>query len=457
MPPPQPMTADLRIDAGWIVPVRPSGQVLEKSSLLLRDGRIAALLATAEAQAWTTAEHLRLPGHVLIPGLVNLHTHAAMNLLRGYADDLPLMTWLEQHIWPAEGRHVCADFVRDGTRLACIEMLEGGITCCNDMYFFPEAAVEAAVEAGMRIAAGLIVLDAPTPYAADADDYLGKGLAVRDAWRDHARVRFCLAPHAPYSVGDRALEKVVTYAAQLDLPVHMHVHETVDEIRHGLARHGLRPLARLRALGLLGPQLTAVHAVHLSDAEIDTLAMHGCHVAHCPASNLKLASGFTPVAKLLSAGINVGIGTDGAASNNRLDLFAEMRLAALLAKAVAGDPAVLPAQRALEMATLAGARALALDEQIGSLEVGKQADVVAVDLAALPSQPCYDPVSQLVYCAGREQVSHVWVNGEAVVIDGRNTRVNRAEALARAHAWRERIAGGHRAPPQRTPIGQPLL
>jgi 5-methylthioadenosine/S-adenosylhomocysteine deaminase len=435
--------ADLRIDAGWIVPVRPSGRVLEQHSLLLRDGRIAALAPTSQADAWNATERLRLPGHVLMPGLVNLHTHAAMNLLRGYADDLPLMSWLTQHIWPAEGRHVCADFVRDGTRLACLEMLEGGITCFNDMYFFPEAAVEAAVETGMRIAAGIIVLDATTPYAADPDDYLGKGLAVRDAWRDHELVHFCLAPHAPYSVGDRALEKVVTYAAQLDLPVHMHVHETEDEIRHSLQHHGPRPLARLRSLGLLGPNLTAVHAVHVSEEEIDTLATHGCHVAHCPASNLKLASGFAPVAKLLAAGVNVGIGSDGAASNNRLDLFAEMRLAALLAKGVAGDPAVLPAHRALEMATLAGARALGLDDRIGSLEVGKSADVVAVDLAAPRSQPCYDPVSQLVYCAGREQVSHVWVNGRAVVAGGQSIRVDASEALVRAHAWRERIAGRH--------------
>ncbi len=432
--------ADLRIDAGWIVPVRPAGTALANHSLLVRDGRIAALLPTAEADAWSAGEHQRLPQHVLIPGLVNLHTHAAMNLLRGYADDLPLMTWLTRHIWPAEARHVTADFVRDGTRLACLEMLRGGITCFNDMYFYPDAAVEAAVECGLRIAAGLIVLDATTPFAADPDDYLAKGVAVRDAWRDHALVQFCLAPHAPYSVGDRALEKVVTYAAQLDLPVHMHIHETVDEIRHSLDHHGLRPLARLQALGVLGPGLTAVHAVHLSDEEIVTLAAHGCHVAHCPASNLKLASGFAPVARLLSAGINVGIGSDGAASNNRLDLFAEMRLAAILAKGVAGDPALLPAQQALEMATLAGARALGLEEHIGSLEIGKQADVVAVDLASAATQPCYDPISQLVYSAGREQVEHVWVRGQAVLAGGRSLLLDEADTLVRAHAWRERIA-----------------
>ena len=433
------LQADLRIDAGWIVPVRPAGETLVNHSLMVRDGRIAALLPTSEAEAWTVAKCQRLPGHALIPGLVNLHTHAAMNLLRGFADDLPLMIWLTRHIWPAENRHVSAEFVRDGTRLACLEMLLGGITCFNDMYFFPEATVEAAVEAGIRISAGLIVVESPTPYAADPDDYLAKGLAVRDAWRDHPLARFCLAPHAPYTVGDRAMEKIVTYAAQLDMPVHMHLHETEDEIRHSLANYGVRPLARLQAQGMLGPQLTAVHAVHLSDEEIESLAEHGCHVAHCPTSNLKLASGFSPVARLLQQGINVGIGSDGAASNNRLDMFSEMRLAAILAKGVSGDPAVLPAHQALEMATLAGAVALGLDSELGSLEAGKRADVVAVDLAAAATQPCYDPISQLVYSAGRDQVDHVWVNGQSVIQSGRCVTLDMADTLARAHAWRERI------------------
>lgn len=437
-------SADLRIDASWIVPVRPADQVLNNHSLLVRDGVIAALVPTADAEKnWATAEHIRLPDHVLIPGLVNLHTHAAMNLLRGYADDLPLMTWLHNHIWPAEGRHVSAAFVRDGTRLACLEMLMGGVTCFNDMYFFAEAAVEASVEAGIRIAAGLIVVDSPTPYAADPDDYLNKGMALRDAWRDHPLVQFCLAPHAPYTVGDRTLEKIVTYAAQLDLPVHMHIHETEDEIRHSQERYGLRPLARLKALGLLGPGMVAVHAVHLDDEEIGWLAGHGCHVAHCPASNLKLASGFAPVARLLSKGVNVGLGTDGAASNNRLDMFSEMRLAAVLAKGVSGDPSVLPAHHALEMATLSGARALGMEQRIGTLEMGKLADIVAVNMNSEATQPCYDPISQLVYSAGREQVSHVWVGGVAVVENGKSLSLDKSETLARVHAWRERIAALH--------------
>ncbi len=433
-------TADLRIDAGWIIPVHPAGSVLTGHSLLVKDGRIAALLPDKEADAWTCRERASLPGHLLIPGLVNLHTHAAMTLLRGYADDLPLMDWLNHHIWPAEARHGSHDFVRDGTLLACLEMLAGGITCFNDMYFFAEGAVEAASQAGMRIAAGMILVDFPTGYAADTDGYLQKGLAMRDAHADNPLATFCLAPHAPYTVGDRGLEKIMTYAGQLDLPIHIHIHETEDELRQSIAQHGVRPLARLKSLGMLGPSLIAVHGVHLNDMEIGWLASHGCHVAHCPASNLKLASGFAPVARLLAAGVNVGIGSDGAASNNRLDLLGELRLAALLAKGVSGDPAALPAAQALEMATLAGARALGMDHEIGSLEPGKQADIVAIDMTAAGSQPCYDPLSDLVYSVGREQVSHVWVAGKARVENGVCLSLDRNEVLRAAKKWKGLIS-----------------
>lgn len=439
-PMPQLNTADLRIDAGWIIPVEPDTTVLSGHSLLVRDGCIVALIPNDEADLWISRERVHLPNHVLIPGLVNLHTHAAMTLLRGFADDLPLMTWLQQHIWPAENRHASPAFVRDGTRLACLEMLQAGVTCFNDMYFFSEAVAEAAVEAGMRVSAGLIVVDTPTPYAADPDGYLQKGLALRDEWINHPLVNFCMAPHAPYTVGDRTLEKVVTYAAQLDLPVHMHIHETQHEIDHSLAHFGVRPLARLKALGLLTPGLVAVHAVHLNADEIASLAAHGCHVAHCPSSNLKLASGFAPVAQLLAAGVNVGIGTDGAASNNRLDMIGELRLAALLGKGVAGDPSAMPAHQVLRMATLAGARALGLDAQIGSLEVGKRADIVAVDLDHAATQPCYDPISHLVYSAGSNQVSDVWVGGQRVLSDGQCVTLDANEVIGRAHVWRGRIA-----------------
>ena len=436
------MLVDLRIDATWVVPVRPEGVVLKDHAVIVQADRIVDVLSSVEADArYQPATQRRLSGCVLLPGLINLHTHAAMTLLRGLADDLPLMAWLQEHIWPAERRWVSREFVLDGSRLACLEMLKGGITCFNDMYFFPEATVQAAIEAGQRVAAGIIVIDFPSNYAADLDGYLDKGLALRDAMRHHPLVSFCMAPHAPYSTSDRSLEKVLVYAKQLDLPIHMHVHETDAEIRQGIERHGLRPLARLRQLGLLGPDFIAVHAVHLLDEEMELLAEYGCHVAHCPSSNLKLASGIAPLADLLAKGANVGLGTDGAASNNRLDCWQEMRLAALLAKGVSARPESVPARQALRMATLDAARALGLEAKIGSIEIGKQADLVAVDLSAVHNQPCFDPVSQLVYSAGREDVTHVWIAGREVVRDRCCLTLDEADILSRAQYWGGQVTG----------------
>ena len=436
----EPIAADLRLDPAWLIPVSPEGVAIEGQALIVHEGRIIDILPTVEADfRYDAAQQLRLPGHALIPGFVNLHTHAAMTLLRGYADDLPLMTWLNDYIWPAERQWVSADFVYDGTRLACLEMLKGGITCFNDMYFFPEAAVEAATEAGQRIAAGIIVIDFASNYAADPDGYLQKGLALRDAMRHHPLVSFCMAPHAPYSVGDRSLEKVLTYAKQLDLPIHIHVHETEDEIRASLAQYGVRPLARLHGMGLLGPDFIAVHAVHLEAAEMALMAEYGCHVAHCPTSNLKLGSGIARSATLLARGVNVGLGTDGPASNNRLDPWQEMRLAALLAKGVSGQAEALAAPTVLRMATRDGARALGLEDRIGTLEPGKQADLVAVDLSGPHTQPCFDPLSQLVYSAGRQDVTHVWIAGRELVRDRCCLTLDEAEILASAQLWRQRL------------------
>ncbi|MGZ9067032.1 MAG: TRZ/ATZ family hydrolase, partial [Burkholderiales bacterium] len=404
--------ADTIIDARWVVPVEPARCVLDGHSIAVRGGRIVSIAPSEEVrERFTSPTHVALASHALMPGLVNLHTHAAMTLLRGYGDDTPLMEWLQRYIWPVETRYVSPAFVRDGTMLACAEMLRSGITCFSDMYFFPESAAEAAVDAGMRAAIGMIVIEMPSPYASDARDYLAKGLAMRDALRDEPLLSFCLAPHAPYTVSDPTLERIATYAAELDLPIHTHVHETNDEIRESLSAHGLRPLARLQRLGLVGPGLIAVHAIHLEAHELAMLAQYGCSVAHCPSSNLKLASGIADVSRMLASDINVGLGTDGAASNNRLDVLNEMRTAALLAKGTSGDASTLPAHQALHMATLAGAKALGLDAQIGSLAVGKRADITAIDLSNLEVAPCYDPVSDLVYAAGREHVSHVWVEG----------------------------------------------
>ena len=435
-------TVDHVIEARWVIPVDPPRAVLHDHAVALAGGRIHELLpAGAALDRYPGVRRTRLPGHALIPGLINLHTHAAMTLMRGLADDLALMDWLQNHIWPVEARHVSAEFVRDGTLLACAEMLRGGVTCFNDMYFFPEAAAQAALAAGMRAALGIIAIEMRSSYASDAADYLTKGFAARDALKNEPLLSFCLAPHAPYTASDATLERVATYAGELDMPVHIHLHETAGEISESLRAHQLSPLKRLRKLGLLGPGLIAVHAVHLAEDEAALLAEHGCHVAHCPSSNLKLASGIAPVAGLHARGVNMGLGTDSAASNNRLDLFSEMRLAALLAKGASGNATALPAHAVLGMATLNAARALGLDDRVGSLTPGKRADLVAVNLDAPELAPCYDPLSHLVYAAGREHVSHVWVDGAPLVEDGALTRLDARELAARAARWRKRIAG----------------
>ena len=431
-----PAEIDLLVRPEWIIPIEPSGVTLSGHALAVSGGRILALLPSEESmQHFRPRQTVDLPGEVLLPGLVNLHTHAAMSLLRGYADDLPLMRWLSERIWPAEVRHAGPQFVRDGTLLACAEMLRGGITTFNDMYFFPGAAAEAARQAGMRAVLGIIAIEFPTRYAADADDYLAKGLAIRDDLSSDPLLSFCLAPHAPYTVADKTFEKIATLAAQLEIPIHMHVHETLHEIEESLRQHGTRPIERLRRLGLLGPQLIAVHAVHLDPSEIELLAREACHLAHCPTSNLKLGSGIAPISAIQSRGMNFGLGTDGAASNNRLDLFHEIRHAALLAKGASQDAEALGAHATLHAATLGGARALGLDGEIGSLLPGKAADLCAVRLDEWLIQPCFDPASHLVYVAGREQVSHTWVAGKLAMSNGGPSQFNISELLDITGLW----------------------
>jgi 5-methylthioadenosine/S-adenosylhomocysteine deaminase len=432
------MQVDTQIDARWVIPVEPTGTVLTDHSVVIANGKIEQIVPTREAR-FEARHRYSLHRHALIPGLINLHTHAAMTLMRGLADDLPLMEWLNSHIWPAEAKHVSREFVYDGSRLACAEMLRGGITCFNDMYMFPEAAIEAAVDCGIRVTAGIIVLEFPTAYAADAQDYLNKGLATRDQFMGEPLVSFCFAPHAPYTVSDRSFDQVAMYSQELDLPVHVHIHETTDEIKQSLERHGVRPLERLNALGLLGPSLVAVHAVHVNELEIGLMAKNGCHVAHCPSSNLKLASGIAPIAMMLQAGVNVGVGTDSAASNNRLDVFTEMRTAALLAKAASGSAQSLPAPQALAMATINSAAALGLDATIGSLRPGKFADITAIDISGPALSPCYDPLSHIVYACSRSDVSHVWVSGKLMVEDARFTAIDGEELRTIANRWQDKL------------------
>ncbi len=435
------MQTDTLITARWIIPVEPANTVLEDHAIAINDGRILTILPAAEAEAqFRPGVHLRRDRHVLMPGLINAHTHAAMSLMRGLADDLPLMDWLNNHIWPAESRWVNPEFVHDGSLLACAEMIKSGTTCFNDMYFFPDETARAAEQAGMRAVVGLIALDFPTAWAQDADEYLQKGVALHDQLSGNSLIRTAFAPHAPYTVSDDPLGRIAIYAEEMDIPIHIHLHETAFEVRESLDKFGMRPIERLRRLELLSPRLLAVHMTQLEDDEIRLLADTGVHVAHCPESNLKLASGFCPAQSLIDAGVNLALGTDGAASNNDLDMLGELRSAALLAKAVAGDASALPAMQALQMATLNGARALGLDEETGSLKPGKAADMIAIDLSGVDTEPVYHPESQVVYAANRHCIRDVWVAGRQLLRDGQLTTLNSTAILERTREWKTRLA-----------------
>jgi 5-methylthioadenosine/S-adenosylhomocysteine deaminase len=435
------MIVDTLIHARWIIPVEPESVTYEHHTLVIDSGNIIDLLPTGLAKQkyqGTVTEHR--DNHALLPGLVNCHTHAAMTLMRGIADDLPLMDWLQNHIWPLEHQWMSEAFVKDGTDLAIAEMIRGGTTCFNDMYFFPDITAKQAIEHGIRATVGMIVIDFPSVWAQKSDEYIEKGLALHDQLRLSDLCSTAFAPHAPYTVSDEPLQKIKTLADELELPIHIHLHETLHEVDQAQAQTGQRPLQRLMELGLVNPSLIAVHMTQLTDEEISLFAESGAHIVHCPESNLKLASGFCQLAKCLAAGINVALGTDGAASNNDLDMFGEMRTAALLGKAVAADASAIPAMTALRMATINGAKALGLEAKCGSLSLGKAADVIAIDLSQLETQPLYCPVSQIVYAASRQQVTDVWVAGRRLLKQRQLTTINSDDLKARIVLWQQRLS-----------------
>jgi len=436
---PQQITADTLIHPDWIIPVLPHGVVLQEYSIALAGGRIAAVLPRVEAESIKARHVLELPGKVLLPGLVNCHGHAAMSLLRGYADDQPLMPWLEQNIWPVERAHVSAQFVRDGTELAIAEMIRSGTTTFSDMYFFPDVCAATAQRLGMRCQITFPIFDFPSAWGLDADDYINKGLALRDDFKHSSLVTVGFGPHAPYTLCEANLAKIATLAAELDAAIHIHLHETSGEVLQAVEQNEERPLDTLQRLGLLGPKTQCVHMTDLGDQDIALLASTGAHVVHCPQSNMKLASGTCRVSDLLANGVNVALGTDSAASNNELSLFGEMKAAALLAKLHSRDTTALPAAVTLAMATINGAKALGLEQSIGSLEVGKQADLIAVDLRGPETQPLYHPLSQLVYACNGSQVSHSWIAGELVREQRKLTRIDLPALMLRASAWQQRI------------------
>ena len=437
-----PEACDLLIEAGFVVPVVPHGVVLEHHAVAVTGGRIVAVLPVPEARSrFAPRETVSRPDAALIPGLVNAHTHNPMTLLRGVADDLPLKVWLQQHIWPIEAAVIGPDFVADGITLAIAEMLRGGTTCVNENYFFPDVQAATYKRHGFRARVGLPVIDFPTAWAASDDEYFDKADEVHDQWRDDALIATAFAPHAPYTVNDANFERVRMLADQLDIPVHLHLHETAQEVEQSLEKHGQRPIARLDRLGLVNERLIAIHMTQLTEAEIHLCAERGVSVVHCPESNLKLASGFCPACALERAGVTLAVGTDGCASNNDLDMFSETRTAALLAKAVARDAAALDAFSALRAATLGGAKAIGFDDRVGSIEPGKEADLVCVDLSALETQPLHHVVSQLIYATGRQQVSDVWIAGRARLRQRVLVDIDIDGVLSNARQWRERIAG----------------
>lgn len=436
-------TLDTLIHAKWIIPVVPKDCVLEDHSILLQDGKIVGLAPQTEARdKYQAAQTFELDNHAIIPGLINAHGHSAMSLFRGIADDLPLMEWLNDHIWPAEGKWVSEDFVRDGTKLAIAEMIRGGTTCFSDMYFFPDIAAQVAEEVGMRAQLCCPVLDFPTIWGAGPEEYLEKALNLAVKYAESDLVEIGLGPHAPYTVSDAPLENIRDLVKEHELPVQIHLHETQHEVDEAIQNNGQRPIKRLADLGLITQDipLQCVHMTALNDEDIEALKASNASVIHCPESNLKLASGFCEVEKLLKAGVNVALGTDGAASNNDLDMFGETRTAALIAKPVAQSAAAVNAHTALQMATLNGAKALGIDQQTGSLEVGKSADLIAINMNHLNSQPSYDPISDIVYSVSANQVSHSWIKGHQQLNDGELLNLNQSELIIMAKSWAKKIS-----------------
>lgn len=433
-------TVDLIVHAKWIIPVVPKNTVFTDCSLVVDKGHIVAIKPSdSVARYYQATEEQHLSQHVLMPGLINAHGHAAMSLLRGYADDLPLDTWLNDHIWPAEAQHVSAEFVKDGAELAIAEMIRSGTTCFSDMYFFPEETAAVAHRTGIRCQVTFPIFEFPSAWGSGADEYISKGLALRDNYRSNALIHVIFGPHAPYTVGDDTFTRIATLAPEIQSGIHVHLHETHNEVNDAVNASGKRPIQRLHDLQVLTTTTQCVHMTQLNDEDITLIQQTGAHIIHCPESNLKLASGFCPVNTLLEAGINVALGTDGAASNNNLDMFGEMHTAALLGKAVANDAAALNAQQVLEMATINGAIAMGIDHEVGSLEVGKSADMIAVKLDPLEHAPLHDLLSHIVYTHNGHRVSHSWVNGKMLMNARELTSLNVSDITAKANQWHTQL------------------
>ncbi|CAE8617670.1 unnamed protein product [Polarella glacialis] len=456
------MDVDEVVSAAWVVPVETS-EVLQDHSVVISGSKIVDILPTAQVEAkYRPKKHTKLPNAALTPGFINTHTHTPMVYLRGVSDDIPLREWLEGTIWPLEFKLVSHDFVKDGAKLAILEMIMGGITTFNDMYWYPEAVCEAVVSSGVRAAVGMIAIEFPFgSYGTGPDDYLAKGQATMEKFKAEERLSWCVALHAPYTCSDATITKGGDLSKKLNVPLHIHLHESSDEVEASAAGNKdnpschmssekCRPMANLERLGVLNERLIAVHMNWLTDEEVAQCATSGASIVHCPCSGMKLASGFCRVHDLLEAGVNVALGTDGASSNNSLDMMAEMKLAALLAKGVAKNAQAAPAATALRMATLNGAKALGLGEVTGSLKVGKFADMVAIEFnvpGAWPApvvtgnngMPGFDPVTHIVYSSTRDQVSDVWVHGQRLMSSRQVLTMDSVEIREAADKWSAKI------------------
>ena len=437
---PNKKNASIIISASWIFTSNSEGQLLSDYSIVIENDKIIDLVPQDKVfDEYEANDIYQLTDHILIPGLINTHTHAAMSLFKGFADDLPLQDWLNDYIWPAEKEFINSSFVKDGSILALSEMIKSGVTTFNDMYFFPDATAEAVKELGVRSNIGLVVLDFPTNYATDPEDYLLKGFEFRDKWRNEELITTSIAPHAPYSVSDEAFTLINTYSEELSINIHTHLHETQWEIEDSIEKYGITPVQRLNNLGIIGPSLMAVHCVHLNDQDMATLAKNKVSIVHNPSSNMKLGSGIADIAKMLKQNLNISLGTDSSASNNRLDMMEEMRLAALLIKGSTKSPESFSANEAIKMATINGAKALGLESIIGSIEKNKKADLVAIDLNSIENQPIYNPLTTLVYSSSRSDVSYVWIDGEIKLKDKKLVKIDEKRIIQLAKKWQRKL------------------
>lgn len=428
---------DQMIHAKWIITGERSQPILENHTMLIDKGVIQKIVPSTEVKQHYQAKQVNdYPYHALLPGLINAHTHLGMNYFRGLGCDLMLMDWLNGYIWPAEKKWLSHDFVYDASLLAMAEMIRSGTTCFNDMFYFPEAVADAAIDANMRGFVSIHVIDFPTAWTDNTDESLKKGKAFYEQYHQQPLITPTLAPHAPYTVTDDSFLRVSDLAQSWSLKINVHLHETQAEIEQSMAQFKKRPIQRLHDLGFLSSQVIAIHAVQLNEEDLEILQATRPSIVHCPESNMKLASGVCPVIDLQNLGMNVALGTDSVASNNDLNMINEMRTATFLAKVTRQDPVCLNINDTLAMASLNGAKALGIDHIVGSLKAGKAADFIAINLDEIETLPVFDPLVQVIYSSSRHQVTDVWVAGKQLLKNRELLTIDEEALKAKARLWK---------------------